>query len=145
MIKALLDTNILIDYMVPDRPGSSCALRIVEAAGKGRYEAVVSAGSLKDSYYIVRKHFDDDLVRGYLSAFMDLAEVVPIDRAACTLALASDEPDFEDGLVRVAAENAGADFIVTRDAVAFAASSARPVEPSLFADMMCGPQSCACR
>ena len=137
MIKALLDTNVLIDYMVPDRAGSSCAARIIEAAGQGRYEAIVSAGSLKDSYYIVRKHFGDDLVRKYLSAIMDLMEVAPMDRAACTLALASDEPDFEDGLVRIAAETASADFIVTRDAAAFSTSSARPVEPALFADMVC--------
>lgn len=136
MIRALLDTNVLIDYMVPDRLGSECALRIIEAAGRGEYEAVVSAGSLKDSYYIVRKHFDDSLVRGYLSALMDLMEVVPGDRSACALALASDEPDFEDGLIRVAAEIAKADFIVTCDAAAFAVSSVRPVEPSLFGDML---------
>ena len=137
MIRALLDTNVLIDYMVPDRPGSPCAERIIGAAGEGRFEAVVSAGSLKDAYYIVCKHFGDKLVRAYLSALMDLAEIAPLDRAACALSLASDEPDFEDGLVRVAAETARADFIVTRGAAAFAASSARPVEPMLFADMVC--------
>ena len=137
MIRALLDTNVLIDFMVPDRPGSPCAARIVDAAGEGRFEAVVSAGSLKDAYYIVRKHFGDALVREYLSALMDLAEIAPIDRAACTTALASDEPDFEDGLVRAAAETARADFIVTRDAAAFEGSAASPVEPVLFADVVC--------
>ena len=137
MIRALLDTNVLIDFMVPDRPGSPCAARIVDAAGEGRFEAVVSAGSLKDAYYIVRKHFGDALVREYLAALMGLAEIAPLDRAACAAALASDEPDFEDGLVRAAAETARADLIVTRDAAAFAKSSARPVEPALFADMVC--------
>ena len=139
MIKALLDTNVLIDYIVPYRPGSECARRIIEAAGSSRFEAIVSAGSLKDVYYLVRKHASDEVARACLSALMDLAEVAAVDRTACALALKSSEPDFEDGIVRVLAETGGADFIVTRDKTAFADSTCHAVEPLLFADAVCRP------
>ena len=38
-------------------------------------------------------------------------------------ALASDEPDFEDGMVRACAEHEGATVIITRDKKAFTASA----------------------
>ena len=136
MIKALLDTNILIDFMVPDRPQSNEAALILEAAGTGRINAVASAASLKDVYYITRKSYPDALVRDYLAAFLDLLEIAPVDRAACICALASDEPDFEDGVVRAIAESAQVDFIVTRDAGAFANSSLRAIPPDLFAKIL---------
>ena len=134
-IKALLDTNVLIDFMVPDRPGSEAAAQIVAAAGSDDLSAIISAGALKDAYYIVRKHYDDDYVRTCLNEFMELAEVAPVDRACCELALHSDEPDFEDGIVRVIAESNDANFIVTRDATAFANSGVKTIEPARLAEL----------
>lgn len=122
--------------MVPDRPHSNVAAVIIDAAGEGRFEAVVSASSLKDIYYITRKSLADDIVRDYIAAFLDLMEVAPVDRAACADALRSDEPDFEDGIVRAIAESSGADFIVTRDGKAFGKSGVRAMTSALFAEVI---------
>ena len=54
----------------------------------------------------------------------------PAARALCRQAADSDEPDFEDGLVRACAENARVDFIVTRDVTAFARSKVRSIAPA---------------
>lgn len=136
MIKVLLDTNILLDYMVPDRPGSDSAMVIIDAASYGFVELTVSAGSLKDAYYIARKHYSDELVRNYLEAFMDLMRVEPLDQSVCTAALKSDEPDFEDGIVRAIAELANVDWIVTRDADAFANARVKSIDPAVFAEVI---------
>ena len=52
-------------------------------------------------------------------------EVTELTLEILDAALASDEPDFEDGLVRATAEALGVDVIVSRDARAFVGSSIR--------------------
>lgn len=54
--------------------------------------------------------------------------MVPVDVALCRQSLASDEPDFEDGLVRACAELVGADYIVSTDRKAFKRSSVPRIE-----------------
>lgn len=48
MIKALVDTNVLLDMMVEDRPDSEAAASLFNRALNGDAELAVCAGSLKD-------------------------------------------------------------------------------------------------
>ena len=50
----------------------------------------------------------------------------------CDRSLKSNEPDFEDGLVRACAELNGADFIITRDEDAFVGSKVKSVTAKEF-------------
>ena len=61
---------------------------------------------------------------------MDDFIICSVDYALCRQAADSDEPDFEDALVRACAENARVDFIVTRDVTAFARSKVRSIAPA---------------
>ena len=49
-------------------------------------------------------------------------------RGDAPAALASDEPDFEDGLLRSAAELSGCDYLLTRDAPGFLAATFQKVD-----------------
>lgn len=131
MDRLFLDTNVLLDMMIPSRPYSDEALAIAKMADSSEVRAYICAGSLKDVYYITRKYADDSAVRAIIKSFMMMFEIVSVDRSVCEEALVSDEPDFEDGIVRAAAEMVRADIILTRDKSAFAASwipSMQPVE-----------------
>lgn len=136
MIDALLDTNILLDCAVPDRPGCSEARSIVAATAAGRIRCYASAGSLKDFYYVVRKHVGEDVARGFVEAFLEIFDIAPLDETVCARALACGEPDFEDGTVRAIAETLHVDYIVTRDKDAFRASAVRAVDSTAFAAML---------
>ena len=131
--KALVDTNFLLDLVTGDRPGSHAAARMIDAVQEGRAELSVCATSLKDFYYIARKGgFTDRERRECIRFFLEAMDVLPLDRKACATAVDSDEPDFEDGAIRAVAESSGCDWIVTRDAAAFANSTARNVAPDAF-------------
>lgn len=132
-VKLLLDTNILLDYMIPERPEHDAAVAFVDDMldGHGAY-GYVCAGSLKDVYYIARKHAVDERVRMFIQLFMDLLEVLPIDRGTCEMAIRSNEPDFEDGLIRAVAEQNGIDFIISRDQEAFERSVVRSMSASRY-------------
>ena len=69
---------------------------------------------------------------------MDAFGVVAVDESLCRHAIVSDEPDFEDGIVRACAESVGADFIVSRDARAFRTARIRRLSAQEYVDLFCG-------
>ena len=127
-MKILVDTNFLLDLMIPDRANSSSSIRVIDAFNDGAVSIVLCAGSLNDAYYVARNFCTEDGRRGWLSFFLDRFDVVPVNAALCRRSLASDEPDFEDGLVRACAELVGADYIVSTDRKAFRRSSVLRIE-----------------
>lgn len=74
--RLLLDTNILLDYIVPDRPHSSAAATLVHMAGAESLTIFVTPSSLKDMYYIARKYIDEQTARQYIELFLDLFVVL---------------------------------------------------------------------
>lgn len=67
-----------------------------------------------------------------LENLLGLVAVAPVSAEECDRSLRSNEPDFEDGLIRACAELNGADFIVTRDRDAFAGGKVRSVTAKEF-------------
>lgn len=128
MLKLLLDTNFLIDAFVDSRPQHEEAQQVLRLCSRGNADCYVLISSLKDAYYLFCRHYRDEssshkLIRYMLDCFTTIDLTFSIAQAA----LSSDEPDFEDGLVRSAAESVGCDFIVSRDSSAFAASGAKRI------------------
>ena len=130
--KLLIDTNVLLDCFIPDRPGSGAARRLISLCDVGKFEGLACAGSFKDLYYVSCKYLDEPVVRDVVRNLMALLTVVPLDKLTCADAIDSNEPDFEDGLICSAAEMACADFIITRDASAFRLSKIRSLTASDF-------------
>ena len=119
-MRAFLDTNFLLDCVLPGRPEHAAAQTIKGLVDVGLIEGVVSACSLKDAYYILTKQAGE--ARGRES----------LDQEACFASAYSDEPDFEDGCIRAMAERAGVDFIITRDRAAFVRSTIKTFSPAEF-------------
>lgn len=123
MDRLLVDTNLLLDIADDERPGSEEAAMLFELAADDKVVCLVTASSLKDFYFIARKVMDDEIRREWIGLFADAFEVIGLGAAEVARALTSDEPDFEDGLVRAAAELSGCSNIVSRDEKAFVNSS----------------------
>ena len=123
--RVLLDTNVLLDYLDARRGEHETARRLVHAILAREGAPVAPASSYKDVYYILRRSLGSEqdarrLVRG-------LIECVPIATVSLRAtdlapAIAGDEPDFEDAIVRQLAERERVVAIVTRDAAAFRGS-----------------------
>lgn len=121
----LIDTNVLIDFCDKDRPCHDDAVQLVHAAAKrGDVDLVVLVSSLKDLYYILCRRLQDERLARQATevASRSVFTVTDLLASYAPLALLSNEPDFEDGLVRAAAEELGAEAIVSRDERAFVQS-----------------------
>ena len=98
--KVLLDTNVMLDLALARPEGFDAAATIAEAVAYEEVVAYVCATSLKDLYYILSKAMGEKDARTYIKAVMDDFIICSVDYALCRQAADSDEPDFEDGLVR---------------------------------------------
>ena len=127
MCRLMIDTNILLDCIDSRRPDSQAAREVFDrCCGWGEF-GMASALSFKDVYYVMCKARDEAWARLAVEKLMGLLAIAPVDAEICEEALRSNEPDFEDGIIRACAELNDADFIITRDKDAFANSKIRSV------------------
>ena len=86
---------------------------------------------------MLTKYAGEPAARSFISSALDAFETVPVDELVCRSAAKSNEPDFEDGIVRACAENAHADFIISRNAAAFRRSKIKRVTAREYLDLFC--------
>ena len=132
MCRLMIDTNILLDTLDSQRPESEEALELLSRCNGCGELGMVSSHSLQDVYYVSRKMHGERWARDAIGHLMGLVTIAPVDDEVCDHAMRSDEPDFEDGVVRACAELNGAGYIVTRDSGAFANCKIRSVTASEY-------------
>lgn len=125
MYRILFDTNVLLDAVCPGRPEQREVHRLIARCNGDGDTGIACSLSLKDVYYIMCKRFDEPIARKAVRWLVDLLVIGPVSTEECIEALASNEPDFEDGLVRACAKLNDVDFIISRDSAAFAGSPVR--------------------
>lgn len=64
---ALIDTNIIIDYLVNREPFSNDAEKIIELCKDGKFSGFIAIQSIVDCFYILRKVCSSDLLRDFFS------------------------------------------------------------------------------
>ena len=101
--KLFLDTNILLDNMLERRPDGDAACELMRLSERGDVLCTVSATSLNDVYYVSRRFMTEEQRRGWLAFFLDAFDVAAPTADVCRRAIASDEPDFGDGIIRALA------------------------------------------
>ena len=136
MCRLMLDTNILLDAVLSGRPGTDAAREVINRCnGNGEY-GMACALSLKDVYYVASKVHGEPWARQAVQKIMGLVVVAPVDAEVLDEASRSNEPDFDDGIVRACAELNDADFIITRDKAAFLKSKVRAVSVAEYLDIV---------
>lgn len=114
-IKVFADTNFLLDLTAKDRPQFVEANRLLAQVGYGSINMGLCTSSLKDFYYIARRWLDEQVMREWITFFLNGFTALDLSEGLCRSALKSDEPDFEDGIIRACAEEWDADFLLSRD------------------------------
>ena len=113
--KWFVDTNVLLD-IASDARGEfhDNAILFYEAVSKSDVKLYASVAVLKDVYYLLCKNYcDKGKAREAIRFFMSTFTIVDLTKAMAEQALESDEPDFEDGIVRISAEICECRYIVS--------------------------------
>lgn len=136
-MKVLIDTNILLDYLLEREPFAQPAQKIVRACQENKLTGFLAAHSITNMFFILRRHYTDGERRALLLDLCELFTIEGIDKYKLYAALCKKEfHDFEDCLQAECARACGADFIVTRNVKDFGYSEIPCVTPDLLCDII---------
>ncbi len=135
----LFDTNIILDWLLNRAPFSIPATELTGRAARGLIRAYVTATTLNDIFYFLRKAYGIDQARQEIGDLLRLFVVLPVDRATVQAALAGPIRDLEDAIQDAAAERAGIPILVTRDPKGFAGSTRRILDAQAVLDELDRP------
>jgi predicted nucleic acid-binding protein len=136
-MKALIDTNIILDALLSREPFNKAAEQVILAAAREEYEGFITANSVTDIVYILRKHLEREKLKDAMLKLMDIMEVLDTTKTDCRLAFDGSLSDYEDALLVETAKRAHLDYIVSRDkqlldSVEGMGSEATPIIPQLI-------------
>lgn len=133
MTKALLDTNVLLDALTGREPFREDAERIFMLVAAEKIEGWITASSVTDIYYLIRRTLSEAAARESLRHLFDIFAVIPVHGDDCESALELALDDFEDALAVVCGCKADLDCIITRDEAFLQVKTLLPVfSPAVF-------------
>ncbi len=122
-MKVLIDTNILLDALLEREPFVRDAKLLLESIDAGRAIGYVSATTLTDIFYIVRRHTKSvSTATQAIAQILTSLEICTVDRSTLEQAFTLNLKDFEDAIQIACAMSQKLDAIVTRDAKDFIGS-----------------------
>lgn len=133
-MQVLVDTNVLLDYLLIREPYAKEAERIIKACQEQVISGSIAAHSITNIFYILRKVYTVDERKSILLDICKLFHVESIDVYKLQNALRNEKfSDFEDGLQEECAITGQVDYIVTRNVKDFESGSV----PCITPDKMC--------
>jgi len=129
-MRALIDTNVLLDLALDREPFADDASQLLDAAQAGRLSAWVAWHAVSDFYYLCASDKDDRAARQFISDLLSFAEVASGSTESVRQALSWNLRDFEDSLQCAAAIACGAELVVTRNVRGYRRAPVRALSPS---------------
>jgi len=134
-MKVLLDTNILLDFILEREPYVHYAERIFEMAKYSAFNLFMTATTVTDIFYIAKKEKGKEHTLELIEDLLECVEVTSVNKTVILSALRSDLLDFEDAVQECAATQAGIDTIITRNEADFKQSKLNILGPETFVNM----------
>ena len=129
----LIDTNIVLDWLLERQPFADNAERIMEYCINGSLRGYLSVHSLLNIFYITRKEKSAAERKEILLMLCDWFEIIDVEKSMIISALQNENwKDLEDGLQMQSAEQENLDYIITRDINDFEHSAVKALSPEDF-------------
>lgn len=132
MIRALIDTNVVLDYMLEREQFIESASLVMDAHQAGRFEGFVSTITPLNVFYITRRFRGRDEARLYVQSILQRFEISPADKDVLQKAMQLEMGDYEDAVQAASAMASDLDLIITRDMDGYTNSPVRAVSPAEF-------------
>lgn len=130
MKRILIDTNVILDLLAHRIPFYEATVGVFNLAAKKRISLFLSALSVADTFYILRKTLGSKESLVVIRDLLSLAAILPVDQLTINQALDSDFPDFEDAIQNQVALQNNMEILVTRDLTGFKSSPLPVITPA---------------
>ena len=134
MKKIFIDTNILLDVILRRDGFYKNSAEIWADCELGKVQGYVSAISLNNMHYVMRKLVASDIALKYVRFVLNVFSIVPLDEAILRLSVDFPQKDFEDAIQTFSAVQIKADCIVTRDKSHFSNHYMPVISPVEYVD-----------
>jgi predicted nucleic acid-binding protein len=115
MKRVLLDTNVILDFLLKREPNYKDAQIIIEKIVNGNVHGYITASMVTDIFYILQKTNGKTFALNSLADLLIILDVLTVYRDDIYSILHSGWDDFEDALQAHVAIRNGMNAIVTRN------------------------------
>lgn len=132
MNKVLLDTNIILDIALERRDFFEQSKELILTINKLSIPSYVTATTVTDIYYILKKSKGHQLTISFLKNLFDFIDIAGVSKEIIFSALNSELIDFEDAVQAECASQNDINIIITRNISDFNKSKLEIFTPSEF-------------
>jgi len=119
MNKILLDTNIILDIALERREFFEKSKELMLTLNKLSIPSYISATTITDIYYILKKSKGHQLTISFLKNLIDFIDIADVSKEVIVSALNSELTDFEDAVQTECARQNDINIIITRNIADF--------------------------
>ncbi|WP_434311474.1 PIN domain-containing protein [Hominifimenecus sp. rT4P-3] len=115
-MKIMCDTNVVIDVLLEREPFVADSYKVLSLCEEHKVEGFVSAPSVTDIYYLVRKYtHSTELAYKAIGKLLEIVKVCSVTNDDVLIAFQKKAKDFEDCLAATCAKSIRCDYIVSRN------------------------------
>lgn len=129
-MKVLVDTNVILDVLCNRKDFVADSLRVFQCCEAQYITGYISALSIPNIVYIMRKELDAERIKEILHTLTMVFSVVELRESDLLKAAELSFDDYEDAIQSVCAARVRADYIVTRNGKDFSNSSVPAISPT---------------
>ncbi len=131
-----IDSDVIIDFFTDRQPHANPASELFELNEQGKLNLFISAVSINNIYYIVRKFLAHKKTLEVVETLTEMTEIIGTTKREILQALKNDFTDFEDSIQYSSALNIkNLDAIITRNIKDYRNSSIAVMTPLNFLKM----------
>ena len=116
MMRALIDTNVIMDVLFEREKFLEPAKAIWKAAEEGRLDGYISAITPITVFYVAERMKNAEHARKLVKEILAVFRICPLTETSLHAAMALAIDDYEDAAQAASAIAEGLDVIITRDA-----------------------------
>ncbi len=114
--KVFVDSDVIIDFFTDREPFANPASKIFELNELDKIQIYISAVSLNNVYYIVRKYIGHNDTIKIIEELVEICEIIGTTKKEIVQALKNEFKDYEDSVQYSSALNVkGLEAIITRN------------------------------
>lgn len=134
--KLFLDSDVVIDFFTDRAPYANAASELFELNEQGSVKLYLSAVSINNIYYIVRRFLGHKKTIEVIETLTEMTEIIGTTKTEIVNALKNDFSDYEDSVQYSSALNIkNLDVIITRNIKDYRNSSIAVMTPLNFLKM----------
>lgn len=135
--KLFIDSDVVIDFFTDREPHANPASELFELNEKGKVVLFLSAVSINNIYYIVRKFLGHKKTLEVVETLTEMTEIIGTTKEEIIQALKNDFKDFEDSIQYSSALTIkDLDAIITRNVKDYRNSTIAVMTPLNFLNMI---------